>query len=147
MTPHFEVLPGLPTPCSNTSSASVLVLGTDAFVAYERGDQADESIALLKFSGCRRVVTGGPNDEAMGNHRFCKFGLRFYCLQLLIDSPWIDEVLKELHKDRTPAANIELHHFVLTLKEDTVDVLATTVQLAGTYSSHKAAMKATCELI
>lgn len=142
MTPHFEELPGIPTPCSNTSSASVLVVGTDAFVAYERGDQADEPVTLLRFSGCRRVVTGGPNDEAIGNHRFYKFGLRFYSIQLLIDSPWIDEILKELHKDRTPAANIELQHFVLTLKEDTVDVLATTIKLAGTYSSHKTAMKA-----
>lgn len=142
MTPQIEELANVPPPSADISGASVLVVGTDAFVAYETSSSDDEFIALVHFRHCLRVMTGGPNDEAFGNHRFYQFGLRPYTVQRLVGSPWIEEVQKERHKFRTPTPNLSLHHIVFALKGAAVDVLATNVEFVGLFPTHRAAMEA-----
>ncbi len=139
--PQIVPLRSLPQCCPNTSSAHLLIVNGDAYVSYEAVDGRGP-IAMIRFRDCRYAIAGGPNDEALHHHRFSSSGLKHYELQEVIDSPWLPEISALIDKDGERNRLAHHRHFILTLKENTVETIASTVELVGTFDSHHAALTA-----
>lgn len=138
--PRVVELTELPACEPNVSNAAALVLNGDAYVTYDT-QAPDDPIALLRFASVVTLHAPGPNDEAFHNHRWYSLGLKPYTLQEVVNSPWIDELRAQQHKDRLLCLRPGLRHFVLALKETTVDVLAVGVVLVGRFASHTEAIR------
>lgn len=141
MKPEVVECGQMPACDPNSSTASSLHIGTDGFVAYD--SQAD--VILLKCEGCIQIVAG-PNDEAFHRHRFYALGLHHDAIQELTNSPWIQELSTTFDRDglsdRLPGGR----HFVLALKECSVDIAAKSIEAIGRYASHHDAMRAALTL-
>jgi hypothetical protein len=78
----------VPTPSPNGSDAVVMMRDGAAMVAYGAITGGRDHIAGVRFDDCVQVVAGGPNDEALHQHRWFSLGLRHYTIQVCGDSPW-----------------------------------------------------------
>ncbi len=142
LTPTVRELTEFPACCGGTSEASVLRMGSDAFVAYDLPRNQGDKVALVRCGGCMEAYTNGPNDEARSRHPCYKFGLGYGTVLEVLKSPWIPELSarhdmfgkRDRFKDR--------RHFIFSLKEDTIDVAARDIALVGIYDSHADAMAA-----
>lgn len=132
-------LTSVPRSDSNIADASVLVLRDATYISYEA--RTDPEIALMRFNHPRRVITNGPNDEGFHRHPYASLGLEYYRIQEIVDSPWIAEVSASCHKDGRPDWLIGCRHFVVALKETTVDVAAEDVAFVGLFCTHAEAMR------
>lgn len=151
---HVIDLTNLPACEPNTSNASVLQSFCRSethqwvcvWIAYEakgpNWPNDDDVVALVRLVRAAYVIANGPNDEALKNHRYFHLGLTLYSLQEIVNSPWIEEVLTMLDRDRTYAGPRGLRHFVFALKETTVDCIAESAEFIGLFPTHKAAMAA-----
>lgn len=137
--PSVVELAELPRAASCCADALAIWSGSVAYVSYEV-HSPEGRFALLRFDGTRLVVGPGPNDEAFHNHPLYQFGLQHYAIQELRHSPWIPELHGILHKDGVRPARSDLRHFVLALKECSVDVIAESVRVVGEFASCEAAM-------
>jgi hypothetical protein len=137
-TPQVVRIEGLPLCDSCVSSAHIVDLSTGVFIAYE--SIGDPSIALLFFPRVAAMLSHGPNDEAMHRHRFSGQGLQHYEIQEVLNSPWRAEVAAVNDKDGLCTKYAAKRHFVLALKEATVDILADDIVLRGLFPSVPAAM-------
>jgi len=140
MTPRVIELTDLPRSDSNIADASVLVHRDAAFVSYDA--RSDPEVALIRFDRPWRVVTNGPNDEGFHRHPYASFGLGAYAIQEIVDSPWIPDVSASHSKHGRRDWLDGCRHFVIALKETTVDVAAERVSLVGLFDSHTEAMRA-----
>ncbi len=139
--PRVVELADLPRLCPNTSDASILVHGSNAFVAYDLWPE-EWTAALVKFEGLSHLIANGPNDEAFHNHPYYSLGLKCCALQEIVNSPWIQKVSAIVHKDGHPGWLPDARHFVLAFKETTVDVLASSFSPVGVFQGRTAAMSA-----
>ena len=146
MKPTIVELTDLPACDANISAASTLTIGSTAFVAYDT-DESRVGSALLRFRGCLRLVAGGPNDEAFGNHPYYAHGLQHYALQEVVGSPWIREVSSILDRHGDKNRWSECRQFVLALKEDCIDVAAESAELVDVYQSHASALQAAARIV
>lgn len=112
-----------------------------AWIAYEV-TTPEGGVALVRLNDAAYSVANGPNDEAFHNHPFYSLGLEFYEIQEIVNSPWIEDVLTMLHKDRVFKGPGSCRHFVFALKETTVDCIAESADFVGVFPTHKAAMAA-----
>jgi len=117
-----------------------------ALVAYDVQTPVD-AVALLRFDRCLHLATNGPNDEALHRHRYFSFGLKHYTIQEILHSPWIPELSAKLDRDGREDRWPEARHFVLALKENTVDVAADSVTVIGVYPSWTAANDAASKIV
>lgn len=145
-------LSDLPSPSTYGEETGVFHASGRALVIYEISELAKSQgyaheCALVEFFGCRRVLTGGPNDEALGRHPAAKWGLHFYSIQEIVDSPMIAEQERTLHKDGKVGLHPRFRHFVLAMKEDTVDVFAKDYRLVGMFPNRPSAMTAAVEML
>src|SRR6266498_2412308 len=67
----------------------VLVTQHELYLLLEKDGT---SISALKFS-FRSFKYGSPNDEARGSHPLMKYGLGWYGLYQVENSPWIHELM------------------------------------------------------
>ena len=82
-------------------------------------DDADRRGVLLAFEDVRHVSFGFPNDEGRFHHRLWRFGLsEVHWIGKVEGSQLIEEVT---HASALPSA---LTHWVVLLKEETVEVVA-----------------------
>lgn len=138
MTTRVVECTDLPLCQPNVSDASSLHIGQIAYVAY---DTDDDGVALLRFDACVQILTG-PNDEAFHRHRYYPLGLKHYTIQELVNSPWIAELSATLDRDGRVDRMPGMRHFVLALKECSVDAAAESVRCIGAFRSHSEAMRA-----
>jgi hypothetical protein len=87
-------------------------------------EENDGIIDLLKFN-FTVYKYGYPNDEAMGSHPMAKFGLGFYGLFEVLNSPWIKEVCEgnRIHPRHDDSMFNGSKHYIVRFKDVTLDVL------------------------
>jgi hypothetical protein len=82
------------------------------WLAYFRA--ADDAIAVVRFSGVIDHHLSPINDEGLGRHPYAKAGLQYYSFNELLGSQ------ETLHW-----ADLRARHWVVTFKDNTLDVVAT----------------------
>jgi hypothetical protein len=142
MTTRVVECTNLPLCEPNDSDASSLHMDRIGYVAY---DTDDDGVALVRFDGCVQILSG-PNDEAFHHHRYYSLGLKHYTIQEIVGSPWIAELSAILDRDGSVERLPGVRHFVLALKEGSVDVAAESARSVGVFDSHQEAMRAAIAL-
>lgn len=68
---------------------------------------------------------GKPNDEARGGHSLAKFGLGFYGMFHVNNSPWIRELMiaNTVHPKHCDAMFVSDNHYVVCFKDVTVEII------------------------
>ena len=95
-------------------------------------DDEDQRAVVLCWSGVRHQTIGGPNDEAISGHRLWKHGLE--------NVLWIGEVnnskliaglekQNRVHTYHSKDLFTGLVHYIVRTKEDTVEVVATSLEV------------------
>lgn len=93
---------------------------------------ADQRMVLVVWEGARAASMQPPNDEALSGHRLYDKGLAGVGRAgEVLGTAWIDhlERVKRLHPRHDPARFRTLRHFILPLKEGTVEVVAKDVSV------------------
>lgn len=93
----------------------VLLTQSGAYLVMEKNG---ESIHALYFNSpyCKY---GGPNDEAHGGHPLAKYGLGFYGLFEVENSPWIEEMMiaNRVHPRHSDSLFAGRRHYVACFKD------------------------------
>lgn len=96
------------------------------FLLMERdGDQ----VRAIKFDS-PNIKYGAPNDEARGGHPLAKYGLGFYGLFEVKNSPWINEaiVANRSHPQHSDSLFAGQRHFLACFKDVTLEVRCRTIE-------------------
>lgn len=90
------------------------------FLEREEGDVTP----VLVFDG-GTFKLGAPNDEALNGHPLFRFGLGFYGLYEVMNSPWIRELCEanRVHPNHSDAMFADKRHFIATFKDMTLEVV------------------------
>jgi hypothetical protein len=119
----------------NAPSAVLLVRddGMAQLALQVHPDDADQRPVRLVWSGCVAAVMQLPNDEAISGHRLYAKGLSTVVWAgEVLESQWIADLERQnrVHPRHDPAAFVAgLRHFILPLKECTVEVIASSWQI------------------
>lgn len=149
--PHAIELFDLPKVEPNLQGVEVVALRGRLFALYWRGALRDSEVGephgvvVVEFRNWHWFAGGGPNDEALHNHPLARYGLRYYTLQWIFDSPAIAPLLDTLHRDgpdRPPGYLAGLRHYVFAYKEGTFECIARGYHLTGVYPGMPAALAA-----
>jgi len=122
-----------PMPCS--LSAIKLSDGLRTVVLYAaKGSSVPASTpatAVLDFNLCLSVRHGWPNDEAIEGHSLHGKGLSAYRAFVVENSKWIEELElgNRVHSNHKPEHFREYKHFMLCLKDETIEVVARSASL------------------
>lgn len=86
-------------------------------------------IDIIKFN-FKIYKYGFPNDEALGAHPMAKFGLGFYGLFEVYNSPWIIEVLdsNRVHPKHIENRYSQYKHYIARFKDVTLDVICSKME-------------------
>jgi hypothetical protein len=106
--------------------------GSAALALSPHFDDADRDCVIFVWSGARAAVMEPLNDEARAGHRLHPAGLSELLWSGVVeDSEWIMDLERRdrVHSLHDAARFDKLHHFVLPLKEGTVEVAAETVEV------------------
>jgi hypothetical protein len=101
----------------------------------------DERVVVLVWRRCRASRMEPPNDEAISGHRLYEKGLKdVHWLGEVTDSEWIADLERRnrVHRYHDPGRFDGLRHFVLPLKETTVEVVARSVEASRLVASSNA---------
>lgn len=88
---------------------------------------SDLRMVVIVWTGARATLMQPPNDEALSGHRLYDKGLaEVRWAGEVLDSAWIEQLEHQnrVHPSHDPTRFSTLRHFVLPLKEDTVEVVA-----------------------
>jgi hypothetical protein len=106
----------------------------------------DQDCVIFVWSRSRAAIMGSPNDEALSGHRLYSCGLSDLLWGGKVEqSEWIADLERRnrVHSSHDPARFARLVHFILPLKEDTVEVIAeevTVLRRPGPTTSAAAAL-------
>lgn len=98
-------------------------------VLHAHPDDADQRHVVLRWGGCVAAVMQPPNDEALAGHPLYDKGLSAIdWAGEVIESEWIARLERQnrVHPNHDPSRYTHLRHFVLPLKEKTVEAVADT---------------------
>jgi hypothetical protein len=115
--------PGIPEPPAIFSDASRL------WLAYVRAE--DDLVAVVQFDGVIDHHLSPINDEGLGKHTYARAGLRFYSFNELSGSE---------ESSRWSALNAR--HWVVSFKDNTLDVVARSAEVVRTGVSARSPMEA-----
>jgi hypothetical protein len=90
-------------------------------------DDPDGRLVVLSWEGCSSASLTPPNDEALAGHRLYGKGLEdVLWIGEVMESEYIArlEVMNRVHDRHDPDRYAGLRHFVLPLKECTVEVVS-----------------------
>jgi hypothetical protein len=73
---------------------------------------------------------GYPNDEAMAAHPMTKYGLGFYGLFEVLNSPWIIEIRdsNRIHPRHNDSMYNDYKHYIARFKDVTLDVICSKME-------------------
>lgn len=118
--PIVVLLDSWPTP---SSSSEVTLLATDIKLCLRYFTQKDE-IALIQFPLVNSFRFGSPNDDALGGHPLAQFGLKFYSVHRIENSPWLAELERRnaVHPNHDSSRfTADLVHYVFTFQDSTLE--------------------------
>ena len=99
-----------------------------AFLALSpHPNDSDLRMVVIVWTGARAALMQPPNDEALSGHPLYDKGLaEVRWSGEVLDSAWIERLERQnrVHPHHDPARFSTLRHFILPLKEDTVEVVA-----------------------
>ena len=122
-------------PIPSSLSAIKLSDGLRTLLLYAvKGESAPDAkpiTAVLDFSVCLSVKHGWPNDEAIEGHRLHGKGLSVYGGFVVENSKWIEELElgNRVHTNHKPEHFHGYKHFILCLKDETIEVVARSASL------------------
>lgn len=144
--PRVVELHDLPPADPNTARVIPILWDRAVHVVYQvaSGGEADDGpFAVVSFDGCLGFLGFGPNDEALHRHPLFEHGVKHYAIQEIVDSPWVEERARLLHKDGDPRPFRDgQRHFLLAMKENSFECAARGYSLLGVYPSYGAARDA-----
>jgi hypothetical protein len=99
----------------------VLATQNDLYLLLQK---VGTSVSLLKFSSSSYKY-GSPNDEARGGHPLTKFGLGWYGLYQVENSPWIQELMvaNRVHDRHQDSMYADKKHYVACFKDVMLEVV------------------------
>jgi hypothetical protein len=82
-------------------------------------------INTIRFKLFKIYKYGFPNDEVIGAHPMAKFGLGFYGLFDVINSPWITHIRdsNRIHPRHNDNMFTDYKHYIARFKDVTLDVI------------------------
>jgi hypothetical protein len=92
-------------------------------------DDPDQRPVTIRWGGCMAAVMQPPNDEALAGHPLYNKGLsEIIWAGEVLDSKWIArlELQNRVHWHHDQARFARLRHFIVPLKEKTVEAVADT---------------------
>jgi hypothetical protein len=101
--------------------------GRAALAVNAHSDDANQDCVVFSWSGTSAAVMGSPNDEAISGHRLYQHGLSGLLWAGRVEqSEWIAGLERQnrVHPRHDTARFTRLIHFILPLKEGTVEVVA-----------------------
>ncbi|MEM7358924.1 MAG: hypothetical protein AAF431_07500 [Pseudomonadota bacterium] len=90
--------------------------------------------AVIYFDGVLQHTFGYPNDEALGGHPLYKFGLNFYAINLVHNSPVLDN-LGSLNAKTFPGSEkhfLSFNHWIVSFHDETLEVIGRSIEFIGT---------------
>lgn len=92
---------------------------------------SEESLALAEFKGSVAVKLGPPNDEVLHGHPLHGRGLAGYGAYIVENSRWLAEVIEinRVHERFDPQAWQEKQHFLLVFHDETVEAIASEIEV------------------
>ena len=117
------------------SPAAVLIVmdaGRAALALNPHPADTDQDCVVFVWSGIWETVMGAPNDESLSGHRLFDRGLAELTWAGIVEhSERIArlERANRVHPWHEPERFSRLHHYILPLKEVTVEVVADTVKV------------------
>jgi hypothetical protein len=123
--PGFEWEPNDPEAVLAVSDGGQATLALNAHF-----DDADQDCVVFVWSSTWAAIMGPPNDEAQSGHRLYRRGLSGLLWAGTVEhSMWIRDLERQnrVHPRHDAARFTRLTHFILPLKECTVEVVAETV--------------------
>lgn len=138
--PRVVELHDLPPADPNVARVVPILCGRAVYAVYQvasDGSSDDGPFAVVAFDGCRSFSGLGPNDEALHNHPLFGLGVMHCAIQEIVDSPWIVERARLLHKDGDPRRFADgQRHFLFALKENSFECTASGYSLLGVHPSY-----------
>ena len=104
----------IPEPPAICSDSYVL------WLAYETAGPSDERFAIVRFSSIIDHRLSPINDEGLGQHPYAKAGLKWYSFNEVIDS-----------NETQRWSSSRARHWVITFKDNTLDVVARTAEIVA----------------
>ena len=104
-------------------------IGRAALALKAHFDDADQDCVVFVWSGTQAAIMGPPNDESRPGHRLYLLGLSELLWAGQVEqSEWIMDLERQArgHPHHDPTRFARLSHFVLLVKEGTVEVAAET---------------------
>lgn len=114
--------PNSPNAVLASGDSGVTVLAVNA-----HRDDRDQRCVVLAWSGTRSAAMSEPNDEALPGHRLYDRGFANVLWAGLVKDSEVSAELEErarVHSEHDPARFASLLHYVVPLKECTVEVVA-----------------------
>ncbi|MBO9647284.1 MAG: hypothetical protein J7605_02140 [Variovorax sp.] len=109
------------------SVSDVLAFGTGSELAVRYVVSGGHEVALVHFPLMSTFRLGSPNDEALGGHPLAKFGLKYYSVHRVENSPWIADMERQnsVHprhdKTRFLASKT---HYIFTFQDSMLECVA-----------------------
>ena len=118
--PIIALLDSWPKP---SSSSEVVLFATETQLLL-RYSTSTEEYAVIQFPLVKIFKFGAPNDEALGGHPLTQFGLKFYSVHRVDNSPWITEL--EQKNTAHPSHNKDrflkdIVHYLFTFQDSTLE--------------------------
>jgi len=114
---------GIPEP------PALLAESDKLWLAYFRA--VDDAVAVVRFTGVIDHHLSPINDEGLGRHPYARAGLQFYSFNELADS---QETLRW--------AGLKARHWVITFKDNTLDVVARSGEVVASSITSPSPLKA-----
>ncbi len=95
-----------------------------------------DRVVVGEFEGCPSVRFGLRNDEVIHGHP-CGVSLMSYRVHVIHGSPWLDE-LRSIESAHAQAADHPLagsHHYFLTFHDSSLEAIAGSVAVIGSFES------------
>lgn len=109
-----------------TGSPDPLLIQTegDAYLTFSLYEERERG--AIRFKRCQSAKFGYPNNEALSGHPLYRFGLILYDLQLVRNSPWLEEIKKmnRVHRSHDDSLHPHLNHYVFPLHDSTFECIA-----------------------
>jgi hypothetical protein len=86
--PNIVLLDSWPQP---SSAPEAIVFATETQLTLRYLTDNDE-VAVVHFPLVKTFQFGAPNDEALSGHPLSKFGLKYYSVHRIENSPWVAEL-------------------------------------------------------
>jgi hypothetical protein len=117
-------------PMSGGANEPEIQAGRGLRVAYRAAsDMFEEKWVVVEFASYRKYCFGHPNEEVIHGHPLYRYGLQFYSVHEVRNSPWIQEIkkLNSVHSRHSDALFESDRHWIFTFQDETLEVISAVV--------------------